>query len=157
MVVENRLCCLRLLMSYLQAANEDRDKFCCSCVTQFAIVGLPKVGLLNIRVCVGTIVCTMVFYVYGQQQKKEFFRCLHFAVIISIETGRQKHVCLNRPINVRITRFVRFCFSLGFQAKTFWRLKLVCFPLPCLLFIKQFESEFESFQNMKDCLLNGMP
>lgn len=79
MVVENRLCCPWLLMSCLQAANEDGAEFCCLSyyITSLSSAVATSEPLafhhLHPR-CVGKVEHNAVLCIW--QTKKGFFRCM---------------------------------------------------------------------------------
>lgn len=115
MVVENRLCCPWLLMSCLQAANEDCIEFCCLSyyiTLQSSVETSSERWPSAVRVS-KTLSRTIVFYVYGEQKGNSldallfFFTwhwCLYFAVITPRETSNKQHVCCSRSTDIWITR-----------------------------------------------------
>lgn len=80
MVVENRLCCPWLLMSCLQAANEDCIEFCCLSyyiTLQSSVETSSERWPSAVRVS-KTLSCTIVFYVYGEQKGNSLDALLFF-------------------------------------------------------------------------------
>lgn len=113
MVVEYRLCCPWLLMSCLQAANEDRVQFCCSRATSLGN-RRPAERWSSYRPCLCQYDSVHNGVLCIWRTKKTIFRCL-FCSHYTERNGRQKHVCYKHQNN----EIRSICFSLGFNRKHF--------------------------------------
>lgn len=107
MVVENRLCCPWLLMSCLQAANEDCIEFCCLSyyiTLQSSVETSSERWPSAVRVS-KTLSCTIVFYVYGEQKGNSLDALLFFFYMALMpifcshytERNEQQTTCLLQP------------------------------------------------------------